>query len=480
MIAEIIKKPENRRLELKREIPPGAKLAESVIAFSNGVGGDLYIGIDDKTRATIGIEESELFKTEEQISNIINDNCYPTIIPDIVVYNHEGKNIIKVKVYPGGQLPYYLKTKGKNKGTLIRVGSSNRYANEDILQELERRRRNISFDSVLSYDADFNIDLIKEFAEFYKKHTDKAIDKNALQTLQLIKEENENFRCTNAFLLLAHKDFKGKYFPFAKVECARFKGTTTETILDQATFEDPVFLQPDNIINFIKRNIAKSSKIGEIYRKDRWEYPIEALREAIINAVIHRDYSVLGSDIKVAIYDDMIELTNPGPLLPSINPEKLENNPSELRNRTLGPIFKECKLIEQWGTGFKKITDQLSEYPEIELKINEPSNSFQIQFLKNEYKPASIDPVVDPVADPVTDPVKKILSALGEGEKSSSELRNIVGVKHRDTFRKNYLHPALTDELIEYTVPEKPESRNQKYRLTKKGKQIFKTLNFEL
>lgn len=112
---------------------------------------------------------------------------------------------------------------------------------------------------------------------------------------------------------------------------------------------------------------------------------MKAIREAIVNAIIHRDYSIMGSDIKIAIFDDMLEITSPGSLMPSVDPEMLKNTPSEVRNRVIAPIFKDCKLIEQWGSGFNKIYDDLAEYPEITMKINEPGLSFQMQFIKNNF-----------------------------------------------------------------------------------------------
>jgi predicted HTH transcriptional regulator len=133
------------------------------------------------------------------------------------------------------------------------------------------------------------------------------------------------------------------------------------------------------------RNISQGSSIDLVYRKDRWEYPLKAIRETVINAVVHRDYSILGSDIKIAIFDDMLETTSPGVLMSSVSPESLVNTPSEIRNRILAPLFKDCKLIEQWGSGFQKIYEELKEYPEIALKINKLGLSFQMQFIKTDY-----------------------------------------------------------------------------------------------
>ena len=134
----------------------------------------------------------------------------------------------------------------------------------------------------------------------------------------------------------------------------------------------------------LKKNIALGATIGEVYRKDRWEYPLEAIREAIINAVIHRDYAILGSDIKVAIYDDMLEITSPAPLPDLLSFEDLGTGRSEIRNRVLAPIFKDMKLIEAWGSGIQKIKTELNDYPEIDLVLQEPGHAFQVQFVKKE------------------------------------------------------------------------------------------------
>ncbi|MCG8572631.1 MAG: putative DNA binding domain-containing protein [Spirochaetes bacterium] len=359
-IKEILNMPEGRKLEFKEKVTNLQKIAETVIAFTNSSGGEIYVGINDKTRQIIGIDESEIFKLEEQIANTVYDNCYPVIIPEILILNVDEKLVLKIVVYPGSNKPYYLKNLGKNKGTIIRVGSSNRKADVDIIEELERQRRNISFDSVPVYDINSdNVDL-SEFNNFFVKETGKKVTKQSFNILNLFKIERDRRVITNAALLLSNNKLKKEYFPYAKLECARFKGTTTNVILDQLTIDGPIFSQPEEAMTFIKRNIALGSTIGEVYRKERWEYPLEAIREAVINAVIHRDYSILGSDIKIAIFDDMLEITSPGTLLSSINIDNIENNSSEIRNRVLAPIFKECQLIEQWGTGFKKIKEQLN------------------------------------------------------------------------------------------------------------------------
>lgn len=138
-------------------------------------------------------------------------------------------------------------------------------------------------------------------------------------------------------------------------------------------------LRSDRIVHGFYQNGAT---IGELYREERWEYPLEAIREALVNAVIHRDYIILGSDVKVAIYDDMLEITSPGPLPDALSIEDLGSGRSEIRNRVLAPIFKDLKLIEAWGSGIQKMQQELRDYPEIELILRESGHAFQVQFVK--------------------------------------------------------------------------------------------------
>jgi len=228
-------------------------------------------------------------------------------------------------------------------------------------------------------------------------------------------------------------------------------------------------------MNFIKKNIALGSTIGEIYRKDRWEYPLEAIREGIVNAIIHRDYSILGSDIKVAIYDDMLEITSPGSLPDALPVEELGTGRSEIRNRVLAPIFKELKLIEAWGSGIQKMRKELDQYPEIELSLREAGNAFQVQFAKKDYKliKAGSGQSQGRVraesgqgeAIEAESLQEKVATTLSDGPLSKSEIANKIGLKNITGHLNRTIRSMLIEGLIEYTIPEKPNSRLQKYKI---------------
>lgn len=476
-INSIIQQPEGRRLELKQEMPTASDLSKTIIAFANDAGGVLYIGVKDSPREIVGVPEDDLMKVEEQISNLIYDNCTPIIIPEISVINADGLYLIKVQIFRGNNLPYYLKQKGKRGGTHIRVGSSNRLATEEIIAELERQKRNISFDAELFFENELSELNLSQFESlFYEKTDEELNNNNTLKKLNLISKYNDGNRPTNALILFSNGDIKNKYFPYAKIECARFKGTSTETFIDQKTFDSNIAQQAEDAYEFVLRHINKGAKVEGVYTKTHWEYPVKAIREAIRNAVVHRDYSLSGKDIKIAIYDDMVEITSPGNLLPSIDYNQMEARQSDIRNKIIAPVFKKMGLIDQWGNGLKLITDELNTYNNIELKWFERAMQFQVQFVNKDFKSkndeiSKIRPSSDQVATKSrlsSDQVKNILQ-LCTIPKTRSEVLDSVGYKnHTDNYKK-YLEPLIKEHLIELTIPEYPRSSKQKYITTLEG-----------
>jgi predicted HTH transcriptional regulator len=470
--------PESRRIEFKESFPRGDAVARTIIAFANGAGGQLVFGVKDSPREIIGIPEDQLFVLEEKISSHLFDLCAPTIIPEIYIQSAEGKNLLIVEIFPGSQKPYFLKSKGKNNGTYIRVGSSNRKASFEIIEELERQKRKISFDSVTVYEK-FDIDKsLKSFIRFFKKQSGLKMDLEHLKNSGLIVCERDTLFPSTAAVLLSDSSLKQRLFPYAKIECARFKGDNTRVFLDQTTIEGPVFSSSDLCMDFIKRNISLSSVIKDVYREDTWEYPVAAVREAVNNAVVHRDYSILGSDIKVALFDHMLEITSPGPLPDTMPMEKLGSGRSEIRNRVLAPIFKKLKLIESWGTGIQRMQDEVSRYPDIDLEFRETEYSFQVRFIKKESEKhgqsqgrvrAESGQSQENQINEMTQLSKNIIKLLKTGAKSKSEVAADLGLSGVTGHLNRSFKTLLDNGYIQYTIPEKPQSRLQKYMLMGKG-----------
>ena len=383
-ISQIINDPEGRRLEFKGVLLTNSDLAKTIVAFANDAGGDIYLGIDDD-RTIVGLPEDDLPRIEEQISNMVYDRCYPTILPEISFLTIEDKHLIRIRIYRGSMPPYYLKSEGKIKGTYIRVGSNNRVADEGIIAELERRRRNVSFDSEIVLDKTIDELDIHTFSELYEEKTEEPLDAQVLRKLELVKTEQGNEYPTNALILLSDDAIRFAMFPNAKVECARFKGVDSEEFIDQKSIMGSIAIQAEEAYNFVLRHINKGAKVEGIYTVSRWEYPIKAIREIIRNAVVHRQYSLTGKDIKVAIYDDMVEITSPGLLPPSIDYADMESRQSDARNKVIAPVFKQLGIIDQWGNGLKLVATEMKRYPHVEFRWKEVGLSFQVQFIQKYY-----------------------------------------------------------------------------------------------
>lgn len=504
-INEIIQQPEGRRLEFKQELSVVADLAKTIVAFANDAGGDLYIGVRNSPRELVGIPETELMKVEEQIASLIHDNCSPVIVPDILVHADDGLHFILVQIHRGSDFPYHLKSKGIKDGTYIRIGSTNRLADDAIIAELQRRKRNISFDSELIHGktiADFNL---ISFRQQFKELTGESLDVSIFKKLLLAKEDQGNLLPTNALALFADYDSRKELFPYSKIECARFKGVSTDTKIDDKTINEQIGLQPEEALKFIQRHVDHGSAIEGVYTKDRWEYPMDAIREALRNAVVHRDYALTGKDIKVAIYDDMVEITSPGTLPPSIDFKEMDARQSDIRNKVIAPIFKHMGVIDQWGNGLKIISNELKAYPEIEFKWFEKGLQFQVQFIKKNYQPVD-DQALDIESlgkelgvkiglswDQVgiksglsRDQVgtKSALSwhqvenllAFAETARSIKELMEFLEWKNRTKFRAKYITPLLELDLLQMTIPDKPNSSKQQYYITVKGTKFLEIL----
>lgn len=385
---------EGRSLEFKSKLPMHSDLAKTAIAFANDAGGTILIGVDDDGKI-IGLPEEELPLIEEKVYQAIFDRCTPAILPEVSFVTVDGKNIVKVEIHRGSAPPYHFKNGNVENSTYVRVGSFNRQADHEIIAELERKCKNVPFDSELVFDKPLQELVYDGFKQVYLEKTGEQLTLQALFKLGLAKEHKGTVYPTNALLLLSDDLLRYSMFPYAKIECARFKGTTSEFFIDQKTYDSHLVKQAQDAYEFVLRHINQGAHIEGIFTVRRWEYPVNAIREVIRNAVVHRQYFFLGKDIKIAIFDDMVEITSPGLVPPTINYDDMESRQSDARNKSIALAFKKMGIIDQWGNGLKLIADELKQYPEIELRWHNAGLAFQVQFVKK----ATVEPetVLDPV-----------------------------------------------------------------------------------
>jgi ATP-dependent DNA helicase RecG len=373
-LIEQIQKGESKTLELKEALPKNENIAKTVIAFSNTSGGKLIIGVSNN-REIVGINDNELFDMQDKIASVIADNCSPGILPEIYSVNIEGKLILVIEIVRGNLKPYFLKSQGKAEGTYIRIGATNRLADLDIIAELERQKRLISFDEEVCYDVTFDqLDISPLLQRF--ENIGKPLNEEKLRNLKLIKAENGKNYPTNALMILLGK------FPHCTVKCARFKGNTMDVFIDKKEYGGDIFSILENTQSFVLNHINLKAEIEGLYRKETYEIPVVALRETLTNALIHRDYVNKGRDVKVGVYDDIVNIVSPGSLPSNITIEDIFNGRSEARNRVIAHIFKELGLIEQWGSGINRIINACKEQGLPTPNIEEKNDFFDVELIR--------------------------------------------------------------------------------------------------
>lgn len=386
MIADEILNGENKNIEYKRELPSKSdKYIKSLVAFANTSGGKLIIGIEDDDHEVIGVDEAEVFSMIDTITNVISDTVEPQLVPNITCSTVYGKCIIIVEIYPGNHRPYYIKSIGKEKGTYIRIAGSTRHVDSIQLKELELQGMNQSYDETVLVGHELDIEAAQKLCVDIKKHIVESTDGKVkvkdvtIQNLEnwgIVKRIENTFVPTVAFDLLTTNSNR-----FAKVQCALFKGITRSVFIDKREFEGSLYSQIDEAYRFILKHINLGAEIDGIIRKDIYELPVKAIREAIVNAVTHRNY-MDNSCVQVCIYDDRVEITSPGMLFGGLTLEMMMSGSSKIRNTGIAEIFSRMHIVEGWGTGVQRMLDGCKEYSIQPPKFTEIGDCFRVEFFR--------------------------------------------------------------------------------------------------
>ncbi|MBS5326959.1 MAG: putative DNA binding domain-containing protein [Lachnospiraceae bacterium] len=386
MTIEEILTGESKNVEFKENLPEKSiKYMKSVVAFANGTGGKIIFGIADKTREVVGFDKEDVFKKMDAIANAISDSCEPAIIPDITLQTVDGKTVIVVEVSEGRQRPYYIKALGRDGGVYVRVAGTTRLADEYMIKELLFEGSNRYYDQALctgvnvtDEDIDALCKAMKEQAvqnarTEEQKASIKDVGRQQLRSWGILIERDGKDYPSNAFAILT-----GNGGLHVATQCGVFKGTTKAVFVDRREYTGPLWEQIDEAFQFVLRNIHLGATIVGIYRQDIYEIPPDAIRELIINAMVHRSYLDHGT-IQVAVYDNRLEITSPGKLPMGQTMERMKEGYSKIRNEALAHAFAYMNLIEHWGSGIPRIIDKVKAAGlrepefiggEVDLRIN--------------------------------------------------------------------------------------------------------------
>lgn len=329
---------ESEHLELKEILNSDFK--KEIVAFANTDGGELFIGVTKSGKA-VGVSNTE--SDMERISNMIRDG----IKPDLTAYTtieritEQGKTLIKVTVLSGVRKPYHLSDKGlKPSGVYIRHGVTSSPASDEAIRQMIKESDGTTFDKMRSLNQDLTFD----FAEKFFKERKIAFGKNNKQSLRLITFDGYY---TNAALLLSDQCEHS-------IKCAVFNGIGKTTFQARKEFFGSMLKQMDEAYDFIHLNNNLHSTFEGLRRIDTRDYPEYAIRETLINTIVHRDYDYSGSTI-INIFTDKIEFVSIGGLVKGITLADIMGGVSQSRNAIIAAIFYRLELIESYGTGIKRI-----------------------------------------------------------------------------------------------------------------------------
>ena len=446
--SQILQEGESALIEFKESLSDS--LAKAIIAFANTAGGKIFIGVNDNN-VVIGYHLSN--KDKSHIQNIGN-TCDPHVSLQVSSFVYDNKEVAMVEVPESRDKPVQCPD-----GFYLRRGSNSQKMSREEIFNYAQKTGKIRYESQLREDFNYPEDFDSfKFAEILGRMriTKTSPDNDILYNLGL-GILNGKFVINNSGILFFGKN-RQLYLRQAYVTCVLYKGTDKTLILDRKDFREDLVSDFENAFNFLRQHLRLEYEIKDAGpRKEIPEIPYEALRESLLNATIHRDYSEEGARIMVEIFDDRLEISNPGELLFDLS--KL-GRASIARNPIVFDIFNRLGLVEKVGSGISRIKNSMGERG---LNVRfEIDSFFTVIFQRLPNKEiASINEFE------LTEKEMAILNSCSILPLSTKEISGRIGYSRLSTY--HLISKLVENGFITYTIPDKPKSPGQRYKLTNKG-----------
>lgn len=351
---------ETETVELKSIVMDDIK--KEIIAFANCDGGTIYVGVADDGKV-LGVENAD--ECALQISNMVRD----AVKPDVTMFIHyetlecDGKAVVAVNIQRGTNRPYYLAKKGlRPEGVYVRQGYSSVPATDTAIRQMIKETDGDSFENMRSINQALTFEATKK--EFEKRNV--VFGQPQMQTLKIVSADGIY---TNLGLLLSEQCLH-------TIKAAVFEGINQNVFKDRREFSGSLMQQLNDVYDYIDFHNQTHATFRKLLRIDTRDYPEVAVREALLNTLVHRDYSFRASTL-ISIYDDRIEFVSIGGLLPGLELDDLMMGVSVCRNPHLANVFYRLQLIEAYGTGMKKIMGAYANAL-VQPKIKITNNAFKI------------------------------------------------------------------------------------------------------
>lgn len=415
-VNEILRRVEGKTLEFKRDLSSREGFLRTVVAFANTAGGTIVIGVEDETKRVLGVAEP--LALEERVANMISDSVTPRLVPDIELSCYRDQYLLGVTVYPSSQRPHWLGREVET-GAYVRVGSTNRLAGPELIAEMRRFARGETFDEGPMPELDSEAMDFRAASELFSEF--RKLVPSDLEVLGLCARHQGRVVPTVGGVLLFGHD-RLRHFPDAWIQGGRFGGADRSVILDRAELRMPLAEVISPAMAFVERHMASGVAIEGVRRVPQWTLPPVAVREALVNAVAHADYSQRGAPLRIAVYDDRLEVENPGLLPFGLTLDDLPHGVSKLRNRVIGRVFHELGLVEQWGSGVQRMIAACRDAGLAAPKWEEVGDRLRVTLWTERVEEVRLD---------ATD--QAIVESLSERGRTTGEIAGAIGLSSRAT-----------------------------------------------
>lgn len=402
---------ETENIEFKSQFTED--IYKEVIAFANTDGGIVYVGIDNNGNA-VGLTDVDQEYT--RITNGIRD----AIMPDVTMFVRftiQENKVVRITVSEGSNKPYYLKGKGlKPSGVYVRQGTSSVPTSPEQIRQMIKESDGDTFEEMRSMEQELTFEAVQRAFNLY------GVEWGTEKYRSLGITQKKDGIYTNLALLLSDQCAH-------TTKIAVFSDDARTVFRDSKEFTGSIFRQFEDTVNYLALCNKTSSVIKGVIRTDKQDYPKEAIREALLNAIVHRDYSFSGSII-INVTDHKMEFISLGGLLPGLSPDDIRSGISQPRNKNLAEVFHRLRLIESYGTGIRRIFNLYADCPE-QPKIEVTPNTFKI-VLPNMNAVAIAAPKQ---ASQVTAQMQKVLDYISEhGQITDKEVQSLLGIKKTRAF----------------------------------------------
>jgi ATP-dependent DNA helicase RecG len=347
----VLSERESKLIEFKSVVPKFATLIKTCIAFANAAGGRIIIGVDDDTHEVLGVNDKDRARIYDDFPNSLYDTASPSLIAQIYEQSFGDKSVLIIEVPMSPRKPYFIKKQGVSNGTYIRVGSSTRKATPEYIEDLTREAQRIHYDEeLLPVSADvLSKELLKDF------YSSRVSQKRLLADKIIAPKpaNNDHYSPTVAGVLMFAENPQD-YIPEALIKCTRFKGISGRDIIQTEDITGSIEQQAQSALKIIDLWLATDYTLQGAKLKGKIPVPKDALREAVLNALLHRKYTIPGA-IKIALYNDRLEVFSPGCFPGLVDINNLGDGTTYLRNPTLVRLAYQMNLIETRGTGIRLI-----------------------------------------------------------------------------------------------------------------------------